>query len=189
MENPRRRRLKAWFKLVYGDDTPQARQAFLHDSGGIHEQPLTKGRLSQLFDDEQPFGEDAARKLAVRFGKDEDFFLYDRPEFGEIDDRATAKAEADILANLRDILRINPETHEVLVERIRAIAAGARAADEVIPKSKKGYVTPARAREKLGAPPPSLSDERAPSHDALLGGDSQVGGLDEVPAPTRRRGK
>lgn len=38
-------------------------------------EPITKGRVSQLFDDNEPFGERAAISLAERIGLDREFFL------------------------------------------------------------------------------------------------------------------
>lgn len=67
MKNPRRLAFLAWFQSEYkGDD---ARARFMADTG------LTKGRVSQLFDENQPFGERAAIALAIRLRLDEDTFL------------------------------------------------------------------------------------------------------------------
>lgn len=73
MENPRRKRFIAWFERTYPQDG-SGRAKFMRDSAKLGHPPLTKGRVSQLFDAEQPFGERAARALAERFGLASDFF-------------------------------------------------------------------------------------------------------------------
>ena len=69
MANIRRERLLAWFNKApcKGD-----RGKLIAASG------LTKGRIAQLFDDEQPFGERAAAALATRLGLESDFFEHNR---------------------------------------------------------------------------------------------------------------
>lgn len=61
----RRRRFVAWFNAapMNGD-----RAKLMRSTG------LTKGRVSQLFDEAQPFGERAATALARRIGRPDDFF-------------------------------------------------------------------------------------------------------------------
>lgn len=49
------------------------------DSAGHGGLPLTKGRVTQLFDETEPFGERAAKSLGERFGLGADYFLHDRP--------------------------------------------------------------------------------------------------------------
>lgn len=60
----RRQKLQTLLRLKFKDD----RGAFLKASG------LTKGRLSQLLDPEQPFGDVAARNLETRLKLDPGFF-------------------------------------------------------------------------------------------------------------------
>lgn len=67
VRNERRRRFLAFFEQRYRGD----RQKLITDSG------LTKGRVAQMFDKGQPFGEAAARGLALRLHLDEDFFERD----------------------------------------------------------------------------------------------------------------
>jgi len=77
MDEDRRRRFTAWFQANYGNGD-DARARFMRDSGLRGEDALTKGRVAQLFDAKLPFGERAARNLAVRFGLPEDYFLHDQ---------------------------------------------------------------------------------------------------------------
>jgi transcriptional regulator with XRE-family HTH domain len=67
MQNARRRRFLQHFETALGS----SREALMRRTG------YTKGRISQLFDDEQAFGEKAARNLASRLGLAEDFFEAD----------------------------------------------------------------------------------------------------------------
>ena len=69
MTNPRRRRFIAYF------DGPLkgSRDLLMKRTG------LTKGRVSQLFDDTKPFGELAARNIAEKLGLAPDFFEQDAP--------------------------------------------------------------------------------------------------------------
>lgn len=78
MENRRRTRFLAWYKANYPDDST-GRSKFMRDSGRYGQEPLTKGRVSQLFDDREAFGERAARGLAERFGLPSDYFEHDDP--------------------------------------------------------------------------------------------------------------
>lgn len=61
----RRTQFVAWFA---GPPMNGDREALIRKSG------LTKGRISQLFDSEQPFGERAARTLAQSLGLPSEFF-------------------------------------------------------------------------------------------------------------------
>lgn len=190
----RRHRFESWFTAKYGPpDSADARKRFMADSGNTGEAPLTKGRVSQLFDVRQPFGEKAARQLALRFGLAEEYFLHVMPELEEAANPERAMAEMRVLLDLRDLMRINPETHERVVGYIQKMADGARASDAMLGlKSKKGYVTPQRARETLGKnqPPPVAPDQANARHDELLGGVSGFDQFDSVsPAPPKPRKK
>lgn len=77
--NHRRARFKAWYARTYGD-APDSRARFMADTGRHGYEPITKGRVSQLFDEAQPFGEAAARQLAARLGLADDAFLRDLSE-------------------------------------------------------------------------------------------------------------
>lgn len=78
MDAERRRRFKEWFASVYGEKE-DARTRFMTDSAGNGALPLSKGRVTQLFDETEPFGERAAKSLGERFGLGADYFLHDRP--------------------------------------------------------------------------------------------------------------
>jgi len=58
----RREQFVAWFVDTYGADSAESRAKFMRTTG------LSKGRVSQLFDKSQPFGEAAARSLRQRLG-------------------------------------------------------------------------------------------------------------------------
>jgi hypothetical protein len=64
MHNLRRQKLKQLLDTRFGGD----RGRFLSESG------LTKGRLSQLLDPDQPFGDVAARNLEDRLQLDPGYF-------------------------------------------------------------------------------------------------------------------
>lgn len=76
MSNPRRRRFLDWYARTYPADS-SGRAKFMRDTARPGLPPLTKGRVSQLFDDDEPFGERAARSLAERLGLDPDYFERD----------------------------------------------------------------------------------------------------------------
>lgn len=80
MERPldaaRRRRFVLWFERTYGTK-PDARTRFMADSGKRGDAALTPGRVTQLFDEKEAFGERAAKNLATRFGLPETYFLAD----------------------------------------------------------------------------------------------------------------
>ena len=120
MDDARRRRFRTWFQARYGLEEG-ARERFMQDSaaGGAYK-PLSKGRVSQLFDESEPFGERAARALADRFGLDREFFLKDdQPGIAEL-----SPLEQHVLALLRVIARQNParlaELHSQLAEEAAA---------------------------------------------------------------------
>lgn len=71
MDAERRRRFRAWFFAKYKADTAESRKRFMADSG------LSKGRITQLFDEKERFGELAAKRTALAVGLPEDAFLSD----------------------------------------------------------------------------------------------------------------
>lgn len=71
MDAERRRRFSAWFFAKYKADTAESRKRFMADSG------LSKGRITQLFDEKERFGELAAKRTALAVGLPEDAFLSD----------------------------------------------------------------------------------------------------------------
>ena len=173
MDDERRHRFTTWFKAKYGEGD-DARTKFIKDTARPGVEPLTKGRVAQLFDPGQPFGERAAKSLGVRLGLGEEFFLRD----AGTDDRAK-----QAMTNLRALQRINPETFDRLLSDIERITEGARAADRVIKtQTKKDYVTSARAAETLGkAGPPPSSERVSPRGRAHRGGMSGLGEFDDIP--------
>lgn len=72
----RRRRFLVFFETRFKGD----RAALMAATG------LTKGRVSQLFDPEQPFGEKAAASLASRLRERPDLFERDPPQMGVAQD-------------------------------------------------------------------------------------------------------
>ena len=68
-DQDRRRRLVAYLERKLGGD----RSVLIKRSG------LTQGRISQLFDPRQSFGERSASGLATRLGLPADYFEHDTP--------------------------------------------------------------------------------------------------------------
>lgn len=68
-DDKRRRRFMAYFDVAFKGD----RARFMQKT------KFSPGRVSQLFDDRQPFGEKAARSLAERLGLDHEYFERDVP--------------------------------------------------------------------------------------------------------------
>lgn len=146
MDNPRHRRFIAWFKATYGKVNEESRKKFTRDTGSSGEPPSSQGRVTQLFDENEPFGLLATRSLANCLALDENTFLSDSESSAPIDD-----GEALKLADLRAIRRINPETYDKMVGQIGLIAEGARAPDRFIrTKTHNGYAS-SHARSKSSA--------------------------------------
>lgn len=101
----RRHRFTSWFEKTYGEGE-QARSKLIADSG------LTKGRVSQLFDKREAFGETAARQLAQRLGLEEDIFLRDLSDLAfnaglmldEISSEAEKKKVYALWANVHQLI-------------------------------------------------------------------------------------
>jgi hypothetical protein len=70
----RRQLFLDWYALAF-TIKGKNRQDFIAAAKRPGEAKLTKGRVSQLFNIAQPFGEDAARNLAQRLNLDENAFL------------------------------------------------------------------------------------------------------------------
>lgn len=68
----RRKRFLDWYAAHYKPGA-DGRAAFMQKT------KLTKGRVTQLFNEKEPFGERAAVALAGRLGLPDDAFLKDRP--------------------------------------------------------------------------------------------------------------
>lgn len=96
--------------------------------------------------------------------------------------------EVELLLNLRDIARINPETYARLAAEMKRIAEGLRATDKLLRENHgvTGYTSPERAAEKL--PVPSAPDRPAPIPDRKLDGISGFADLDDAP-PAPKRGR
>lgn len=96
--------------------------------------------------------------------------------------------EREFLAALRQIRRINPETHTALLSKINEIADGLSATDALLRANHgvTGYVTSARAAEKLPPPAAPFQDRSTPP-DNLVGGISGFGELEEDKRHSRRR--
>jgi transcriptional regulator with XRE-family HTH domain len=100
-----------------------------------------------------------------------------------------APEETDLLSAIRDIRRLNPETHAKLLRGIEEIAHGLRTTDNLLRAAHgvKGYVTPERAAATL---PPSAApkpDQSKPA-DQFMGGMSGFGELVEEPKRAGRKG-
>lgn len=80
--NIRRARFLAWYEANYGG-LPQAegRAKFMKATAKVGGKPISKGRVTQLFDQKEAFGEMAARNLGERLGLGAEWFLVDRPDF------------------------------------------------------------------------------------------------------------
>lgn len=66
MTNPRRERFLRWYSTHFGADPDRNR--FIERTRDADGKVMTKARVSQLFDEDEPFGELAASKLAQRLG-------------------------------------------------------------------------------------------------------------------------
>lgn len=75
MDTERRARFKAWFEQTFPGPDGRARFMALFAQRG---HSITKGRVSQLFDEKEPFGERAARSLEEKLGLERG--LFDRAE-------------------------------------------------------------------------------------------------------------
>lgn len=79
----RRARFLAWYQGNFGGlPHAEGRAKFMRATAKVGGKPISKGRVTQLFDPEEPFGEQTARNLGKRLGLGADWFLADRPEFG-----------------------------------------------------------------------------------------------------------
>jgi hypothetical protein len=105
MENRRRDRFIAYFN---GPPLRGDRELLIRRSG------YTKGRVSQFFDKDQPFGERAARALAERLGLAADYFERDTASTPQVAYRDLNGFEAQLVELFR---KLTPEQqHEHLIE-------------------------------------------------------------------------
>jgi SOS-response transcriptional repressor LexA len=108
MKEERRRRFIAFFTRRYGDD----RARFMLDTG------FTKGRVSQLFDAAQPFGELAGKRIAEALSLPSDYFERDAPTQPE-----AAPVPAPLAGARLDNIEPGPDT-KGLVPLISWVQAG-----------------------------------------------------------------
>jgi hypothetical protein len=105
MENRRRDRFIAYFN---GPPLRGDRELLIRRSG------YTKGRISQFFDSDQPFGERAARALAERLGLVPDYFEHDASMAPKMAYRDLNGFEAQLVELFR---KLTPEQqHEHLID-------------------------------------------------------------------------
>lgn len=145
----RRSRFVAYFEAKFQRDRAKL----------IDQSCLSKGRIAQLFNENETFGERAGRNLALALGLDEDFFEHDYPrasahsvaEAPAPDYRATPEFTNSDLSLLRD-LKVLPEERR---REIRAEASRWRAlTDEVIAKRIAAGDTPQAAGNVTPLPEP-----------------------------------
>lgn len=108
MKDIRKKRLSA---LLAGSPYHGDRGAFLRDSG------LSKGRLSQLLDPNEPFGDVAARNLVESLGLKDGYFESDDSEPVQIDPPAKSTGEASAtameIAMLYDLIPVSDRVRRV----------------------------------------------------------------------------
>jgi hypothetical protein len=141
-DDRRRARFLAWFLATYREDSASARSRFMADSARTGDPAYTKGRVSQLLDPRQPFGERAAENVAQRFGLPADYFERDdeasTPPPGL---RVVSAADWDLLQEVRLVMSDNE------LERLHHQAA--------LLLERAASVLQAR---KITASPPAMSD-------------------------------
>jgi hypothetical protein len=97
---------------------------------------LSKGRITQLFDDEEPFGERAARALAVKCGLEPEYFNHVES------DSAAMQLDPDQIELLRLWEPLFEDQKLELMESLRLAHKHAlRAAEEIV---KRGLVNTAK---------------------------------------------
>jgi hypothetical protein len=101
--------------LTYFNDGPLKgnREALIRRTG------LTKGRISQLFDEKQPFGERAAMALAEKLGLPAAYFERDQAVHDLADEPTLSADELQLLQDMRELL---PEDRERVAEEVRSRA-------------------------------------------------------------------
>ena len=144
MDNARRRRFVAYFtgKPFQGD-----RSKLIAKTG------LTKGRVTQLFDKDEPFGERAAQQLAMRLDLPLDYFERDQ-------DGTSASFDEETIAFAKDFFKLDA------AERNRLRLLYTVASTGLHPETIKGALT---------------GEDTSQPNDIFLGGDSGLMGLDEIP--------
>jgi hypothetical protein len=172
MDADRRRRFIAWFQGApcHGDRAKLQRQ--------MGDRVVTKGRLAQYFDEEQPFGERAARSLADRLGLPLDYFEREdgvrepiAPYVqGSLSKGTKLSITQDDVELVAGFALLPPEEQQALRQRMRQLQAHV---DRLVTNRMKPIATEEH-RPQLG-------------RDA---GDSHLGGLEELkqhaPKKTKR---
>lgn len=152
-------RRRAWLNHLVETRFKGDRAAFIKETG------LTKGRVSQLFDPDQAFGERASLELARRItGLDETYF--ENPlwpsESNPLEDSITA-----MTASLRQIHALDPTRFNSLRENVNALVKSLETTYQLLRDTHgvTGYVTPERAEETLGQAAKSVETAaNAPRH-------------------------
>lgn len=138
MTNPRRERFIAYFN---GPPLNGSRAALMKKTG------LTKGRLSQLFKENQPFGELAAKNLAEKLGLSSDHFEHDWGD--SVPPPAVNELQRRMLVAFEEI----PATERAsIVQQLEKRANEIRELKKII--IREGYVPAPPAREGLLNPEP-----------------------------------
>jgi hypothetical protein len=140
-------RRRAWLNHLVETRFKGDRAALIKETG------LTKGRVSQLFDPDQAFGERASLELARRIsGLEETYF--ENPvwpsESNPLEDRLT-----EMTASLRQIHALDPTRFNSLHENVNALLKSLETTYQLLRDTHgvTGYVTPERAEETLGQAP------------------------------------
>lgn len=143
MKDARRRdRFLAWFLATYREDSAAARSRFMADSARTGEPAYTKGRVSQLFDHRQPFGERAAENVAQRFGLPLDYFeRADGVSAPPPDLRVVSAADWDLLQEVKLVMSDNEleRLHHqaaLLLERAASVLQARKSAASAPPISQ-----------------------------------------------------
>lgn len=152
MKTDRRRRLQQLFE---GPRFRGDRAKFTNQSG------LTKGRVTQLFDSTEPFGERAARSLAEKLGLDADYF--DLPDGSPL-----LEFDAETIEFARAYSRMTDQERQ----RLRLLIIVAR--DGVNPT-------------EISKAPPMIHEPGTPYISES--GTSGFGDLAETPSPARKHPK
>jgi hypothetical protein len=158
MVNKRRQRFLDYFN---GPPLKGSREAL------IRRTEYTKGRISQFFNEKQPFGERAASELAQRLGLPPDYFERDEPnhiyplgEAAPVDNLSVLTAEEHRLVyDVRDLL---PEDREHFLAEIRTRAAQMRKHAQLV-LDRAGVTAPAtdeRVARHIKPAPPWQGEER-----------------------------
>lgn len=156
MENRRRDRFIAYFN---GPPLKGDRELLIRKTG------YTKGRVSQFFDRDQPFGERAARALAERLGLDADYFEREMGTVPKVAYRDLNGFEAQLVELFR---KLSPEEqHEHLIqfnEHVNRKAHPDAPASPADPFKNRRVASIGHIPERRAAPPGELVDSPLTHH-------------------------